>query len=145
MASGTGLPILVHGDFVSDDEVHRVDDYLRSHRGGYARRGAVFLPFVRRADLSVVQDVFKNIWGKRNGGQFRIDIQNFGNLLNSDWGVGQRVIQNQILTNGAADTQGRASYRMRVVNDALLTKTFETTATTPDVYQFMLSFRYTFQ
>jgi hypothetical protein len=121
------------------------DSYLRSHRGEYARRGAIFLPFVRRADLSIVQDVFKDLWGKRNSGQFRIDIQNFGNLLNSDWGVGQRVIQNQILTNGAADTQGRATYRMRVVNDELLTRTFETTATTPDVYQFMLSFRYTFQ
>jgi DNA segregation ATPase FtsK/SpoIIIE-like protein len=30
MASGTGLPIRVHGAFVSDDEVHRVADYLRS-------------------------------------------------------------------------------------------------------------------
>ncbi|HSV69817.1 MAG TPA: DNA translocase FtsK 4TM domain-containing protein [Methylibium sp.] len=30
MASGTGLPIRVHGAFVSDEEVHRVADYLRS-------------------------------------------------------------------------------------------------------------------
>ena len=30
MASGTGLPIRVHGAFVSDDEVHRVVDYLKS-------------------------------------------------------------------------------------------------------------------
>ena len=30
MASGTGLPVRVHGAFVSDDEVHRVADYLRS-------------------------------------------------------------------------------------------------------------------
>jgi S-DNA-T family DNA segregation ATPase FtsK/SpoIIIE len=29
MASGTGLPIRVHGAFVSDDEVHRVVSYLR--------------------------------------------------------------------------------------------------------------------
>jgi S-DNA-T family DNA segregation ATPase FtsK/SpoIIIE len=29
MASGTGLPIRVHGAFVSDDEVHRVVDYLK--------------------------------------------------------------------------------------------------------------------
>ena len=28
--SGTGLPIRVHGAFVSDDEVHRVVDYLKS-------------------------------------------------------------------------------------------------------------------
>ena len=30
MASGTGLPVRVHGAFVSDDEVHRVVDYLKS-------------------------------------------------------------------------------------------------------------------
>ncbi|MBA4176747.1 MAG: cell division protein FtsK [Leptothrix sp. (in: Bacteria)] len=30
MASGTGLPVRVHGAFVSDDEVHRVVTYLKS-------------------------------------------------------------------------------------------------------------------
>ena len=30
MPSGTGLPFRVHGAFVSDDEVHRVVNYLRS-------------------------------------------------------------------------------------------------------------------
>ena len=30
MASGTGLPVRVHGAFVSDEEVHRVVNYLKS-------------------------------------------------------------------------------------------------------------------
>jgi S-DNA-T family DNA segregation ATPase FtsK/SpoIIIE len=30
MPSGTGLPIRVHGAFVSDEEVHRVVDYLKA-------------------------------------------------------------------------------------------------------------------
>jgi S-DNA-T family DNA segregation ATPase FtsK/SpoIIIE len=30
LAAGTGMPVRVHGAFVSDDEVHRVVDYLRS-------------------------------------------------------------------------------------------------------------------
>jgi S-DNA-T family DNA segregation ATPase FtsK/SpoIIIE len=30
LASGTGLPVRVHGAFVSDDEVHRVVNYLKS-------------------------------------------------------------------------------------------------------------------
>jgi S-DNA-T family DNA segregation ATPase FtsK/SpoIIIE len=29
MASGTGLPVRVHGAFVSDEEVHRVVHYLK--------------------------------------------------------------------------------------------------------------------
>ena len=91
------------------------DKYLSQHRGEYAQRGAVFLPMVTRADLSITQDVFGKLKGTKHTGQFRIDILNVGNLLNSDWGVGQRVIRNQILTNAAADSQGRPSYRMAVV------------------------------
>jgi S-DNA-T family DNA segregation ATPase FtsK/SpoIIIE len=30
LPSGTGLPVRVHGAFVSDDEVHRVVNYLKS-------------------------------------------------------------------------------------------------------------------
>jgi S-DNA-T family DNA segregation ATPase FtsK/SpoIIIE len=33
MASGTGLPVRVHGAFVSDDEVHRVVQYLKDQGG----------------------------------------------------------------------------------------------------------------
>ena len=120
------------------------DKYLSEHRGEYAQRGAVFLPLLHKMDLSVTQDVFKNIKGHRNAGQFRIDIQNFGNMLNSNWGVGQRLIRNQILTTPAADASGRLGYRMAVVNNQLVRNSFESTSGILDVYQFMLSFRYSF-
>jgi hypothetical protein len=120
------------------------DGYLSKHRGEYAERGAVFLPFLKRMDLSITQDLFTNIRGKRNAFQIRADILNFGNLLNSDWGVGQRVIRNQILTNPGADTQGRATYRLAVVDNELLTRSFERTAGLSDAYSFMISLRYTF-
>jgi hypothetical protein len=121
------------------------DAYLSKHRGEYAQRGAVMLPLLHKVDLSVTQDVFKNIKGHRNAGQFRIDIQNFGNMLNSDWGVGQRVIRNNILSTPAFDAAtGHLTYRMQVVNNQLVRNTFESTAGNLDVYQFMLSFRYSF-
>ncbi len=105
----------------------------------------MFLPLLHRLDFGVTQDVFKNIKGRRNAGQFRIDVQNFGNLLNSNWGVGQRVIRNNILTTPVADADRAAcSYRMQVVNNQLVAKTFESTSGLLDVYQFMLSFRYSF-
>jgi hypothetical protein len=120
------------------------DDYLREHRGEYAKRGAVFLPLLHRVDFSVTQDLFANIGGQRNAFQIRFDFQNFGNLLNSDWGVAQRLIRNQILTNPAADAQGRATYRMVVVNNELLTRSLERSANFTDVYSFMISLRYSF-
>jgi len=126
------------------------DDYLSQHRGEYAVRGAVFLPLVFRTDLSVSQDVFKNIAGRRNSLQFRVDIANFGNLLNSDWGVGQRLVNAQPLLvptsaqGGPADASGRAQYRLRAINNELMTKSLETTAGFSDVYSVMFSLRYQF-
>ena len=59
--------------------------------------------------------------GGRHGGQIRLDITNFGNLLNSDWGASQRIRQNQILTNAAVDAAGRLTYRMALQNGDLFT------------------------
>ena len=121
------------------------DSYLSKHRGQYAERGGVFLPFVRRMDLSLSQNLFHSIAGRRHAGQIRLDVTNFGNLLNHDWGVGQRIIQNQILTNASVDAQGRSTYRLAVINNNLLTTSLQTTSGIADVYTLMLSFRYTFQ
>jgi Carboxypeptidase regulatory-like domain len=121
------------------------DKYLSKHRGQYAERGAVFLPIVRRLDLSLSQDIFHSIKGRRHSGQIRLDVINFGNLLNHNWGVGQRVIQNQILTTPLADATGKLSYRMAVVNNNLVSSSFQTTTGISDVYTMMLSFRYQFQ
>jgi hypothetical protein len=120
------------------------DPYLRDHRGEYAKRNAVFLPMVNRMDLSLVQDVFKSTGTGKHGGQIRLDITNFGNLLNSDWGVSQRIRQNQILTNAAVDAAGKLTYRMALQNGDLFTQPYQTNAGIADVYVMMLSFRYTF-
>jgi hypothetical protein len=129
------------------------DPYLSKHRGEYAERGALLLPMVNRMDLSFMQDIFQNIGGRRHSGQFRIDITNFGNLLNSNWGVGKRMVAPvtaangaQILTNGAAGPDGRATYRMATISTGgdFIRQTFQPTSGLGDVYQFMLSFRYTF-
>ena len=46
-----------------------------------------------------------SVGGTRHTGQIRLDITNFGNLLNHNWGVGQRLINTQILTNADAPTR----------------------------------------
>ena len=65
--------------------------------------------------------------------------------MNSDWGVGQRLIRNQVLTNGGLRwLHGRTTYRMVVVNNELLTRSLEKSAGFNDVYSFMISLRYSF-
>ena len=133
------------------DAYIRQDSYLSKHRGAYAARGAVFLPLVKRMDVSVSQDLFGALKGARNAMQVRLDIINFGNLLNSNWGVGQRLINTQPLIvptaaqGGAFDAQGRAQYRLRAINNELMTRSLESTATLSDVYTFQISLRYTFR
>jgi len=128
----------------------RQDSYLSKHRGEYAERGAVFLPWVWRLDLGVAQDLFKDIGGKRHSLSFRADVLNFGNLLSSKWGVGQRLVNAQPLIvpsstqGGSADLQGRAQYRLRVVNNELMRSSFEQTAGLDDVYRVQFSLRYSF-
>jgi hypothetical protein len=126
------------------------DNYLSTRRGQYAERGAIFLPMVHRMDVSIAQDLFVNIKGRRHTFTVRADILNFGNLLNEDWGVGQRVINNQPLVvptaaqGGTFDAQGRAQYRLRVINNQLMTKSLEPTAGLGDVYRFQIMLMYRF-
>ncbi len=63
------------------------DDYLSSRRGQYTEKYAGSTPWFGQMDIRVLQDfVFRNR-NKKNTVQFSLDIQNFGNLLNSHWGV----------------------------------------------------------
>ena len=127
------------------------DAYLSKHRGEYAQRNGFSMPMFARADLSVTQDLFHNVGGQRNAFQLRLDFINFSNLLNHNWGVAQRPVaalstnnQLQILTNPGVDAQGRVNYRIALVNNEPITKTYQSSATTGDVYQFMISLRYGF-
>lgn len=120
------------------------DKYLSTRRGEYAERNAVFLPMTWRADLSISQDLAVMAGGRPNRLQVRLDILNFTNLLNSNWGVGQRMVSNSPLTNPSANSAGELQYRLRAISGQLMDKTFEKTAGTNDVYRLQLGLRYLF-
>lgn len=101
------------------------DAYLRKHRGESGCRGAVLLPMLHRVDLGVSQELSRNLAGRRHRLEVRADIVNFGNLLNSNWGVGQRLISNQPLTNAGVHAAGRSTYRLCVINDELLARSLK--------------------
>ena len=63
------------------------DDYLRTTGVSTRSETRFFSPLVNRIDLSLMQDVFHKVGGARHSGQIRLDITNFGNLLNHNWGV----------------------------------------------------------
>ena len=102
---------------------------------------------VKRLDFSFAQEIFTDVVGKRNSLQLRADIVNFGNLLNKNWGVGQRILggNGQILTNPGVDATGKANYRLKIVNQQFINSTFEPTAGRSDVYEIRLGVNYNFQ
>ncbi len=126
------------------------DNYLSKNRGSYAQRGAIFLPMVHRLDFSVAQSFFTTIKGHRHTFQLRADVINFGNLLNENWGIGQRLVNTQPLIvptaaqGGTFDAQGRAQYRLRAINNELMSRSLEPTAGLGDVYRFQVMLRYLF-
>ncbi len=120
------------------------DHYLTNHRGEYARRNAIFLPMVARADLSVSQDVSRNIGGKGNSLQIRLDIFNFSNLLNSDWGVSQGFVTTRPLTSTGVDAFGAPTYTLANVGHSLISHSFQKNASTLDVWRMQLGVRYMF-
>ena len=124
------------------------DPHLRNRRGQYALRGGVILPNVTRMDVSVSQDISRLFAGQKNSLQVRLDILNFTNMFNSDWGVSQRVVDNRPLIPATplttGPTAGQARYTMRVVNGQLLSRTFQKNAGINDVWRLQLGLRYTF-
>lgn len=72
------------------EEFIKQDDYLNSRRGQYAERYGALAPWRSRWDVKILQDFNFNVSDKKqNTIQVSLDILNFGNLLNSDWGVVQ--------------------------------------------------------
>ena len=124
------------------------DPYLSTRRGQYAERNALDLPFLHRFDLSVAQDVFVKIGGKRNSFQIRADILNFGNMLNNKWGVSQRATNPQLLNFVSRDANNVPTYRLATQRDAsgtyLIKDTYQYNSSVFDVWSAQLGIRYTF-
>ena len=128
------------------------DPYLKHRRGQYVERNSNSIPMLHRLDLSVTQDFYVKIAGKRNAFQFRADILNFTNLLNSDWGVSKRAVAPVLLNVNQAPNAGNnytPGYQMAFQTDNtgkrfLARNTFQKNSSVFDVWQAQFTLRYTF-
>jgi len=67
------------------------DKYLSKNRGDYAIRNGGRLPFQSYLDLRFLQDFYLNVGKSRHTLQITLDIFNFLNLINKEWGVSRYV------------------------------------------------------
>lgn len=124
------------------------NEYLNERRGQYAERNGAVFPWLNRFELAVAQDVYIKIGGKKNAFQVRFDIENFGNMLNSEWGVGNLTTTSNPLTVASTDAEGVPSFRLATQNingsTELLRDGFVKAINVNNVWQAQLGIRYTF-
>ncbi len=125
------------------------DKYLSTRKGQYAERNASVLPMLHRFDVSIVQEFFVKVKGKRNTLQFRADILNIGNRINNKWGVSQRVTNPQILAFSSVNSAGEPLYKLATQKNVdgsttLIRDTYSKNSSVYDVWQAQIGLRYIF-
>ncbi len=134
------------------------DPYLKNRRGQYAERNGAILPWLNSFDLSLIQEFHVKAFGKRNTFQVRADIQNFGNLINSNWGIGQFTNNISPVAFASVSATGVPSYRVnsQTIRKAsadgksttstvgLLNESFQYRSSASDVWNGQIMLRYIF-
>jgi len=106
------------------------NDYMSDNRGSYFGRYGAKAPWRSTVDIKILQDYnFKVNDTKINTIQISLDILNFGNLLNSDWGIVQEPFNQQpvgvavdSVTNEPVYTYNANRVDTFVVNTSLLSR-----------------------
>ncbi len=125
------------------------DDYLSTRRGQYAERNGAIFPMIHRFDLSAVQEFSLKIGKKRNRLQFRADILNFMNLIDSEAGLGNNIVNQRFLVSRGTNTDGIPKFQLaRQTKDGqsvLIQDTFVKSRTQFDVWAVQFGLRYIFE
>lgn len=123
------------------------DDYLKANRGRVAERNGALLPWLHRFDLRVAQDIALPGLPSNHRIQITADILNLGNLINSEWGVGEMVWQSALLNYaGRNAATNEPEYRLNTVagTDGLPSETYRTIINIDQTWRAQIGIRYIF-
>jgi hypothetical protein len=126
------------------------DAYLSSKKGKYAERNGLLLPFYTRMDFNFTQDFMLKVKGKNNTIRFTMDIFNFTNLLNRNWGIFKTTNRSALLNYVAMGTganAGKPTFSfpyLDATNKIPLSTTFQNSTGQGSRYQVQIGVRYIF-
>lgn len=118
---------------------------LDKYRGQVVPRNAFLMPWLNRVDIRFTQDLFNDLLSKGTKLQLTADVINFGNMLNSSWGI-----QDAILANGvsplmrAGSVSANPTFQMRTDGDALVTTPLRPANTRFTTWTAMFGLRFSF-
>ena len=122
------------------------DNGLEKYRGQILPRNEFLLPWTNRVDIRIAQSLFTDMVQKGDKVQITLDVLNFGNLINSDWGIQD----NNVSSYGAA-ILGRSgalspnpSFTMLREGTGLVSSPTRPANTRFTTWSAMLGFKYSF-
>ncbi|MGF2413245.1 TonB-dependent receptor [Ferruginibacter sp.] len=127
------------------------DNYLASHRGEVAKANAVVLPYFKKMDLNITQDISLKTGkgeGDRHTIKLSLDILNVGNLLNKYWGIVKSpTVTNFLRYEGLAADGKTPSFSFTQQDATNLTPFVNSTANSTSIasrWQMQFGIRYLF-
>ncbi|MEC5394165.1 TonB-dependent receptor [Bergeyella sp. RCAD1439] len=119
---------------------------LEKYRGQIVPRNAFLLPWLNRFDVRLTQNLFKNFAQKGDKVQITLDVVNFGNMLNSKWGIQDTTVSSYgaAILSRSGGVSADPSFTMLRVNNQLATSPYRAVSTTATTWTAMLGFRYSF-
>lgn len=123
------------------------DKYLQANKGKYAEANGVLAPWLHNFDVRLLREYYINIGDNKHTLQFNLDIQNAGNLINSEWGVAQNnAVTNRgaILRYEGRDSNNVPSYSFPKVGGEYPTKSFDYNYAFNQTWRMQFGVRYMF-
>jgi hypothetical protein len=116
--------------FTADQQRAAFDKYvadndLEEFRGEYVPRNEFLRPWLNRFDIRILQDIFTNIGTRRSTLQASLDIANFGNLLNKDWGIQENLNGAESILSRSGAVSTAPNVNMNRVSGELPTTPFQ--------------------
>ena len=123
------------------------DNGLEKYRGQIAPRNEFLLPWMNRFDVRLSQTLFNNMATKGDKVQITLDVLNFGNLLNSEWGIQDYNVSSYgaaVLAKSGTAATPDPSFTMLRENNELVKKPTRVASTTASTWTMMIGFKYSF-
>lgn len=125
------------------------DKYLRAHKGQYAERNGAQAPWRNQVDIKLIQDIFMNVGKNKNTIQLTLDIFNFGNLIDPNWGKVKTVNASSVLvpTNQNSLVPGGSvmpTFRLATDRNNPVIDTFRDNVSVASTYYMQMGLRYIF-
>ena len=125
------------------------DKYLRAHKGQYAERNGAQAPWRNQVDIKILQDLFINVGKTKNTIQLSLDIFNFGNMINPNWGKARTVNASSVLvpTNQNSLVPGgsvKPTFRLATDRNNPVIDTFRDNVSVTSTYFMQMGIRYIF-